>query len=254
MSSGNLSSAHTLALALLAVHLGSVAAPAGAEESTQGVAPRSAIEVAKEAASSGPAPAILKRATERKSELRQNPATGEIQLIGAPLRTQYGVAYAAHPRDIVFEAEVDEDAVYDATALPADGKPETAIRMLQLALEREFGFGVVREMRRSRVAVLQRMKGGIVLEPSSSKTFSLEQKKGSFRATGTTIAPLVTFLRSLSEVPVVERTGLFERYDLVLEWDPKGGARALRQALNDIGLEIVFEVRPYPFLLVRGPS
>ena len=80
----------------------------------------------------------------------------------------------------------------------------------------------------------------------------MEQQRGRFVGRGVPISKLIGFVRSVAGQPVVDETSMSDRYDLVLEWDTSSEPYALVQAFEDIGLEMVFEKREVPFLVVRS--
>lgn len=177
--------------------------------------------------------------------------TGQLNVLGTPLESQIALAYGFHPLDLVFRMSLPRKTLLDVRARPADRRHDSALHLIRNLLARHFGFEANPILRNTHVAVLRPIASWPALEPSTAAT-SVQQRRGRFAGTGVPISTLVAFVRSVARQPIVDETGLGDRYDLVLEWDASSEPYALVQAFEDIGLEMIFEKREVPFLVVRS--
>lgn len=228
----------TSALLALAALLASSAAPASANA-------RAGAE-----ASLQPVEASLQPVERRMERIERDPIKGELGILGAPLETQIAIAYDVHPLDVIYRAPLPRKQLFDAHVRAADGSLETAEHALRELLAESFDFRARTITRKTHVAVLRRLPDWPPLTPSTAAT-SLQQRPGRIAATGAPIDALIAFLRPIAAQPIVDETELNRRYDFVLEWDTQSEPYALVQAFGDLGLELVFEKREVPFLLIE---
>ena len=199
-----------------------------------------------------PAPAVIVRPADQRIErVERNASSGELRVLGSPLATQIAIAHGFHPLDVIDrEVELPRDALLDVFVRPPDGELQTAERLLREHLAARYGYQPTTVVRNTHAAVLRPLAGWPPLEPSNSPA-SVERRHGRFAGKGVPISSLISFVRSIAGQPVVDETGLTDRYDLVLEWDTTSEPLALVQAFADIGLEMVFERRDVSFLVLR---
>ena len=185
---------------------------------------------------------------------RTHASTGRVEIRAATLDFLIRIAYGVHPRDIVYEAPLDRQALYDVIARPHDRDRETAIRLLREQLETTFAFEASAESRLIAVRILRRLAGGTPLQQSTAEIREVVGSRGRFAGTRASMSDLARFTRSLTPEPVVDETGLRGSYDLVMEWDPSAGNHALLQAFADLGLELVDGERSVEQLIIRRPA
>jgi uncharacterized protein (TIGR03435 family) len=167
-----------------------------------------------------------------------------------PLRSQIGIAYHVHELDVLPYEGLPLDEAFDVRIESSDGKLATAEKMHRRLLEAHFGFHACKVVRNRHAAILRRLPDWPPLAPSRAAT-SFEVKPGRVTATGAPLDMLLSFLRRVAALPVVDETGLLARYDFVLEWDTSSEPYALVQAFGDLGLELIFERRDVELLLVE---
>lgn len=196
----------------------------------------------------------------REQRMALDPETGRTLLSGVTLRALAAQAWVVHPRDVkAHPASSDPpglDVRYDVVLEPGPEAPRRRGReLLRKGLQRALGLSFEREATRVPVNRLQRIPEAAPLEPSTADAPSVERSEGRLAARAMPIAELVVFLRWHSPRPILDETGLDERYDFVVEWDPNGGTRELFLALGDLGLQITRGRDDYPFLYVkRSPT
>ena len=194
---------------------------------------------------------LITPAKNNRNFVREFPKVGEIFLVGVPVERLIGAAYGRHHRDIVFERPRPKRATYDAIVRPLDRQLDTAHEMLREAVTARFGIKTHLETRKGVTMVLSRLVEVPVLQPSPRIQRSLELSQGRLRAIGSPLSQLVDRIRDGSRLPVVDETGLGDRYDYVLEWDPRAGSYAFLQSLRDLGLKLTPEDREVEVLVVQ---
>lgn len=193
---------------------------------------------------------LLRKHLDGEKKIAQRPDTGEIRLLGVPLRQQIAIAYDVHPRDVVLPGGTQGELLLDSWARPADGKSETSRSLLAKIIEGRLGLrGEIETKQMPAVVIRQKSEG--LLQPSNSPQSHVETGPGFFRASGAPMRELTRFVRGISARPVVDETGLTERYDMVFEWDPEAEAHAAIATFEDLGLELSFEDRPVEQLVVK---
>ena len=203
-----------------------------------------------------PAPLVLVRASSAEREsIASHPESRDLAMIGFPLRKVLSQSYEVHPRDVVAVGEVNLDGRYDVLLYGAAGASRAELRSrLARELPPALGLIVRREERTVPINRLRRAPSTPALEPSQARPPHFEARPGRVEARAAEIRELEQFLRWRSPRPIVDETGLDDRYDFILEWDPSAGAGGVFLALHDIGLAIVPDRGPAPFLVVeRAP-
>lgn len=189
-------------------------------------------------------------ARNQQNFVRRFKETGTVYLVGVSVARLVAEAYGASPGDVVWNPESAE-AHFDVVVRPEDGSPETAQRMLRSLIAERLGLEVKRAQTKRMSMVLAPAQSGVLLEPSSSRAGTLELGEGRLRAVGASIAQLVELLGRDSRIPIVDETGLQDRYDYLLEWDTTKGAYAFIQSLGDIGLALSPGMRVVESLVVE---
>jgi uncharacterized protein (TIGR03435 family) len=168
--------------------------------------------------------------------MRRDPARGEIEVRGRTVVEHIAIAWDVPVGDL--DVRVDLPAGrFDLAARSVDGSLEGAEALLRGGIAEHFAIQLRTERRRGPVFVLRRAGGGLVPEPVASGSVDEPPVReiGRYRGAGAPIADLVRFLRRFGRRPIVDETGLVDEYDLLLEWDPDAGGRALHAALRDAG-------------------
>jgi uncharacterized protein (TIGR03435 family) len=149
-----------------------------------------------------------------------------------------GPAWAASER---FDVEAKaEDAASFAWVPKADGTrtfPDAPFLMIRELLKDRFKLVVHRETRETPVYALMMIRSalrGPRLRPPANNCFKsdpppptcegIRQAPGRLVATSATMARLAASLSILLQRPVIDRTGLSERFDFNLEWKPNDSA------------------------------
>jgi uncharacterized protein (TIGR03435 family) len=143
-------------------------------------------------------------------------------------------AYAIHGRQVTGGPSWMETDRYDILAKPdAPGVPnaEQLRSMVQKLLAERFGLKFHKEQKELPSYVITVDKGGVKMvkaEPNRSPLPGYSgQGPGNLRVRNTTIAEFANFMQSRAlDRPVVDQTGLTDRYDFVLEFKPDGPAAA----------------------------
>ena len=194
----------------------------------------------------------LRPSSTEQQRIELDPDTGTTAMIAVPLRSLIGRAHGVHPRDVQLApdaaTELDLESRYDVIIQSPSAEVQ---RVLAMGLARSFTFRTERASETVPINRLQRLPGEPPLDPSTATEPRLDIRDGRFAVRGAPIKELVTFLRWRSPRPVLDETGLDERYDFILEWDPRGGTNALFLSLNDLRLQIVRGREIFPFLLVH---
>ncbi len=193
----------------------------------------------------------IARAKNTTDFIRRFPQAGEIFLVGVPIDRLIGEAYGKHPKDIVFKGARPKGSYYDVIVRAKDRRLETAQEMLREAVRDKLQIETHVESRESMTLVLTRLPGEPVLHPSDKFRHTLELRAGRLQAIGSPLTQLIQRIRDGTKYPVVDNTNLLDRYDYVLEWDPKAGAYAFLQALEDLGLNLILETRTVEVLVVK---
>lgn len=164
---------------------------------------------------------------------------GGIERLGLSLPEHLAVAWGVAPRDLDVRVELAAGD-FDLQVVPLDGSRATAEAMVRGGLLEAFGVRVRSEVRDSDVFVLESARGGLRPEPVDPAAIAggPVRELGRYRGAGAGIDDFARFLRGLGRRPVVDETGLAASYDIVLEWDPEAGGRALHAALRDAGFKL----------------
>lgn len=198
-----------------------------------------------------PGRVLMRKHLGGEQKIAERPDTGELRLLGVPLRHQIAMAYDIHPRDVQLPPGTQGDSLIDSWARPADGEVATSRDMLARIIEGRLGLRGEREIQVMPAVVIKRRSEQALLQPSASPYANVETGAGFFRASGAPMSALANFIRGLSPRPVVDETGLEARYDMVFEWDPEAENHAVLAAFEDLGLELLFEERPVEQLVVK---
>ena len=248
-----MTSALRLALLLLPGLIAALVLAPPALAADEAVAPAAEPEAAAAADAARKAEFTIRASIATESSTTLDPETREIVIIGSPLGELLAQGYSAHMRDIDAH-NVDLNARLDVLMKTLDGGTDDAVKMLYLGVPRALGLKVEWQERQGLVNRLRPVVGAPQLQPSAAIESKVEVAPNRLSATALPIQELVAFLRWSSPRPVLNETGLTERYDFVLEWDPSAGPGALFHSLDDIGLEMFPDEGSYSVLFVEKPE
>jgi uncharacterized protein (TIGR03435 family) len=185
--------------------------------------------------------------------MRRDVARGEVEVRGRTLAEHIAIAWDVPLGDLDVRAELPTGRL-DLAARSVDGSLESAEALLRGGISEHFALRVRSERRRVPVFVLRRSREGLAperLEPGSVHG-PPAREIGRYRGAGAPIADLVRFLRRFGRRPIVDETRLAGEYDIVLEWDPEAGGRALHAALGDAGFVLEPSEREIPVPVVEA--
>jgi uncharacterized protein (TIGR03435 family) len=165
------------------------------------------------------------------------------------LRTTYGMSSAR----TVLSVE-PPPGKYDYIA----NLPRGSVEALQTELKRKFGVVGRREMRETDVLLLTvKYKNARGLKPSANHRNSSSSNEGShYSFVNLPLSSLTDYLEYYLKIPVVDQTGLTNRFDIDLQldeqdWQQRNPA-SLKQALVDqFGLELLSGREPVEMLVVE---
>jgi uncharacterized protein (TIGR03435 family) len=128
---------------------------------------------------------------------------------------------------------------------------------MQAEIKRKFGLTGWRETRQSDILLLKVQSSSAPnLKPSDSNQLSGHSGKGYYDLEGQTLSGLAWFLEDCFQVPVIDQSGLTNRFDMNLKWDETDifhpNLANLKLALLDqLGLELVSTNIPIEMLIVE---
>jgi uncharacterized protein (TIGR03435 family) len=174
-----------------------------------------------------------------------------ISVIGPPkllLQTAYNVS---HTR-MVFETELPA-ASYEAEVRVPEGSEALLTPTLQQMVLASFRLTVTREPRTLEVLALQTIPGapGPRISQAQGGNSRVNWSGTTIDAQGISMEKLAESLGKALKDLVVDETGLTDRYDLFLDWDPEQ-PDALDRELAKLGLKLVEASRPVGMVVVRS--
>jgi uncharacterized protein (TIGR03435 family) len=165
------------------------------------------------------------------------------------VQTAYGFWYSA--RTIV-STELPENTYFDFVASLPGGNAEA----LQQEIKKQFGVVARREIIETNVLLLTVKNSnaqGLRPNKTRDKSSQTRMQPGQFSCVNTPISDLTANLESLLQIPVLDQTGVANKFDIDLKWnrnDPQHNS--LKQALTDqLGLELVPSREPIEMLVVE---
>jgi uncharacterized protein (TIGR03435 family) len=181
-----------------------------------------------------------------------------ISVIGPPkllVQTAYNVS---HTR-MVFETDLTDlpAASYEAEVRVPEGSESLLLPTLQQMVLASFRLTVTREPRPLEVLVLQTIPEapGPRISQQAQGNSRVNRSGTTIDAQGISMEKLADSLGNALKDIVVDETGLTDRYDLFLDWDPEQ-PDALNRELAKLGLKLVEASRPVGMVVVRsaGPA
>jgi uncharacterized protein (TIGR03435 family) len=186
--------------------------------------------------------------------------SGKLMGLGQPLSSIFPHAYRMNWARTVYKVQLPPGN-YDFIANLSQGSAEA----LQREIERKFGLSAKREVRETDVLVLTvRRPNAPGLRPPDPNRFgplahetgTSGSSAGQFECRNNPLSTLANFLESCFQIPVIDRTGLAQHFNIDLKWEEQDwqhhNLEALRQALLDqLGLELVPSREPTEMLVVE---
>jgi uncharacterized protein (TIGR03435 family) len=168
-----------------------------------------------------------------------NPKTGKFVADGLPIEPLLQIAYQRQRSQIINNLPPDKQ-YYRVSVTPPDNNPETTYRMLRQALETTFRFTSHIETKPMQVLVLRRIEGAPTLKPSAGVgTGEHRTVSGHFDLPNSPVSMLAKLIGSFAtNLPVIDETGLKDKYDFVLEYTP-GDKESFITGLKKLGLEAI---------------
>jgi uncharacterized protein (TIGR03435 family) len=172
--------------------------------------------------------------------------------LNTPLSELIKFAYSIHGRQVTGGPSWVEFDKYDILAKPdTPGMPSIAQlkSMVQKLLADRFGLEFHREKKELSAYVLTADKAGLKMAKSQPNSGNLPgfggRGPGAVGVRNATMAEFAEFLQSrILERPVVDQTGLTDRYDFTLEWKPDAAQLAAIAGPNPPALPQSLEDRP----------
>lgn len=187
----------------------------------------------------------------------ETPSSSKTMGIAQPLESIVSSAYGQSDERTVFLTKVPSGKFDYIANLPSGNK-----EALQKEIKRKFGLVAQRETRDTDTLLLE-VKNSTATGLKSADPRLLEPHSGSsgrsgagyFTARSQTLSSLGWFLEYHFKTPVIDQTGLTNRYDIDLNWDETDylhpNLDGLKQALLDqLGLELVPTNMPIEMLVV----
>jgi len=168
---------------------------------------------------------------------------------GIPFRRAIARAYGV-PEYLVRGPEWIATTRYAITAL-ISGEPETFQPLFQKALAQRFHLEARREKKDTAVYILTRLDDAPhKLTTSSGGSGETRFSDRSAELTDGDISGLVATLSQIVDRPVVDETGIGDRYDISLRWT-SGDVGSLKAAVKEkLGLKLSDATRPIEFLVI----
>ncbi len=180
--------------------------------------------------------------TRNSSRISRQGITAE----GIPLQRAIARAYGV-PEFLVLGPGWIGDDRYAITALVDD--PKDFQPLFQQELEKRFHLAAHREMRDLPVYLLQPMDGVAHKLASSSGGAGGTLSTGSFKLPNSTVTQFANQLADFVERPVIDQTGITERYDISLSWG-RGDASLMAAVKDQLGLQLIPAQRSVEVLIV----
>lgn len=125
--------------------------------------------------------------------------------------------------------------MYDFSVVSPESSSEAPWPLVKQALEMAFGLKAHTEMKDTRVYVLRKIAGQLPVLKVETRNDAIDIRNGQVEATGYPIGGLTRTAGHVLGSEVLDETGLNDRYDCNLKWDPNQPhsiIRAIREQLN----------------------
>ena len=187
-------------------------------------------------------------------EHRLQHGPGRIEGEAVRLEVLLPLAYEVPKERLVIEDELPKGD-FDIVVQAAEGDERYALRQ---ALEAEFGWEAVRTSQPREVYVLRalpnRRRPVTTGRPSQGSRSNLSVYRGELTVGALSSRDLASHLSTLIGRPVVDETGLDERYTVDLDWEPGDSQALIAEVRERLGLELVPAQRTVEGVVIRsGP-
>lgn len=179
------------------------------------------------------------------------PQAGRVTADGATLLALISWAYETPHYRVVSHLPASTQK-YRMSVVTPRGREDLLHPLMRHALETTFGVKTRREMRKLEVLVLSAPEGrAAALPPSQAEKEEAFYMRGRIKGQRQPLQKLAQFLGDIMRQPVVDETGLKDKYDWDLPYN-RVGADVLVIALRDqLGLELRKAKRPMEVLIVE---
>jgi uncharacterized protein (TIGR03435 family) len=173
--------------------------------------------------------------------------------IGQPVQTVISAAYGGwSPFRMRVSTKLPEGK-YDYIA----NLPRGSAEALQAAVRKKFGLRAERKVVEMDVLILTvKRSGADGLRPGAGLGGSARSSSGEFTCQNQPLSSLTSFLENYWQAPVIDETGLTDRFDIDLVWDEPQRQNPNREAmkqvlLDELGLELTSGKKPIEILVVQ---
>jgi uncharacterized protein (TIGR03435 family) len=135
--------------------------------------------------------------------------------------------------------------------VPEDDKVDF-YKIAQEEVKMRFKYKIYIEEKIVDVFVLRKIEGNTVLKPSQSEpkiVFPAEYKRLRFSMEGNKMGRFIEVLEDQYDIPVIDETGLKDKYDLTVDW-ARGNKEERTKELQNIGLTLEKTQRPVEMLVI----
>jgi uncharacterized protein (TIGR03435 family) len=180
---------------------------------------------------------------------------GELMGRNTPFSWLLRNAYGKTQVWMVLPSDVTDTRGFDYMA----NLPEHSADALQMEINRTFGMTVRREIRETNVLILKIANTGArAMIPSTATSGRELAGKDTLTWIAQPLSTLNVFLEDFFHTPIVDQTGLSQKYDFAVQWDEqwwfnnRDDPQGLQQKLLDqLGLELVPTNMPIEMLVVE---
>jgi len=174
---------------------------------------------------------------------------GQLNARSCSVRDMLPLAFNISSTRILTNAPLPEGK-YEFNITQPRGADESISTLLQQALKSAFGLTGSRETNEVEVLLLKVKvpnATGLVVSPTPS--FSFRAGPGEIEGIGVSMSTMADALEKRLKKPVIDETGLTNRYDVTLEWEQKSfdepNSEGLMKALREqLGLDLETATRP----------
>ncbi len=170
---------------------------------------------------------------------------------GMRLELAFQNAYGVTPERMVLPEWLGE-TLYDFLVTVPRGQAAQLPAILQHAIEAALNLNVRRETREVDAYLLVAPQGRTagLRDPAGTGGMSRSQR-GKLSGTGMPLSSLASMLEGVLGRPVLDETGLKDKYDFALTWDTGRPESILMATREQLGLELHAAKRPVEFLVVE---
>jgi uncharacterized protein (TIGR03435 family) len=187
---------------------------------------------------------------------------GNMTAIGYTLRDALPMIFDINSDRIVVHTPLPKGRYDFVVTQPWPSKADGAVNtLLQAAVKSAFGLTAEKQTNQVNAFILKVKNSNapdLMASPTRGMSLStgLASDRASVEGVGVSIAAVASFLEDRLETPVIDETGLTNRYDISLNWQQKSwdkpNLEGLQQAVQEqLGLELIPEKRPVEVLVIN---